>query len=267
LEHAINIEDVKQTIVQDRSTGLSKVELLWQQLETLNDEITAMIENIENSQESEDRQEEVRLLNEIAEEQSVTSWSVDTPHHTMSSLSSPNKRASLAQATAIPSTIGEDYRETEDHENEEENLNADTTTESNDPSSSSRQLTAASMVNLAGSFANRAVGAAANTVSKTANVAANTVSKTANVAANTVSKTAVVAAGAASGVAGAAMALFSSEDGKPLTAGFVTFTNLQATYAAMQMIQYPQPFAMEVMEAPSPRDIIWSNVGTYMVWN
>jgi TolA-binding protein len=238
LEHAINIEEVKGTIPQDRNTGQSKVDMLWDQLDALNDEITAMIEYIEELQQSQDRQEEVRLLNEAAEEQSIVSSS-ETP------LVASTKQTSLAHSTSVPTTtIGDDDGGGSEVPEGTEKVGGNGNTDSFP--SLSRHTAAGSAAKLVGSFANRAantVGAAANTVSKTATVAAG------------------AATGAVTGVAGAALALFSSEDGKPMTAGFVTFTNLQATHAAMQMIQYPQPFAMEVLEAPSPNDIIWSNVG------
>jgi hypothetical protein len=53
----------------------------------------------------------------------------------------------------------------------------------------------------------------------------------------------------------------SNEDGRVLPAGFVTFTTLRGVYAALQMIQYPQSYAIKVSEAPSPEDIVWPNVG------
>lgn len=43
-----------------------------------------------------------------------------------------------------------------------------------------------------------------------------------------------------------------AEDGKPHSAGFVTFKTLRAAQAAKQMLQYAEPFAMEVLEAPQP---------------
>jgi hypothetical protein len=70
-----------------------------------------------------------------------------------------------------------------------------------------------------------------------------------------------ITAGLAKGTADAALALFKSEDGQPLTAGFVTFNKLQAVHAAQQMVHYGEPFAMEVMEAPGYDDIFWLNVG------
>jgi hypothetical protein len=42
------------------------------------------------------------------------------------------------------------------------------------------------------------------------------------------------------------------EDGELYSAGFVTFKSLRSAQAALQMIQYPEPFAMEVLEAPQP---------------
>lgn len=50
-------------------------------------------------------------------------------------------------------------------------------------------------------------------------------------------------------------------DGTPLDAGFVTFTKLSTTHAALQMIHHPCPFVMYVTEAPEPHDIFWRNVG------
>ncbi len=60
------------------------------------------------------------------------------------------------------------------------------------------------------------------------------------------------AANAAGTVANAAATLLNSQDGEPLSAGFVTFKSLRAAQAAKQMIQYSEPFAMEVLEAPHP---------------
>jgi hypothetical protein len=52
-----------------------------------------------------------------------------------------------------------------------------------------------------------------------------------------------------------------NDEGKPLSAGFVTFTSLSATNAALQLVHSRIPSKMTVMEAPSPEAIIWSNVG------
>lgn len=49
------------------------------------------------------------------------------------------------------------------------------------------------------------------------------------------------------------------EDGEPYGAGFVTFKSIQVAQTALQMIQYPEPFAMEVMEAPDPE-------GEFLFW-
>ena len=63
------------------------------------------------------------------------------------------------------------------------------------------------------------------------------------------------------GTVKSAASLFTSEDGKPMAAGFVMFRSLSAVYAAQQMVQYPEPFAFEVQEAPGEKDIVWNNVG------
>jgi hypothetical protein len=49
-------------------------------------------------------------------------------------------------------------------------------------------------------------------------------------------------------------------DGTPRDAGFVVFTKLSTTHAALQMVHHPKPFVMEVTEAPDPHDIFWRNV-------
>ena len=56
---------------------------------------------------------------------------------------------------------------------------------------------------------------------------------------------------ATSAISNVADSLF-QEDGDPYNAGFVTFKTLRAAQAAKQLIQYSEPFAMEVLEAPQP---------------
>ncbi|KAG7370337.1 protein of unknown function DUF221-domain containing protein [Nitzschia inconspicua] len=248
LEHAIDVEDTKGVVPQDRNTGQSKVDMLWDQLDRLNDEIASMIEHIEQMQESEDREEEVRLLQEEAEEQQQSIMSSSEPSQLNPPSSSSPKRSPPRHTSTIPSTIGED--DSGDSIQPNGRQNNGTISSSGRTYSGNLQTTAASAIKSAGTLANRAVGVAATTVTKGANVAAD-------VTTGAVKGVADVTTGAVKGV----VSLFYSEDGKPLNAGFVSFTNLQATYAAMQMIHYSQPFAMEVLEAPSPNDIIWANVG------
>lgn len=52
-----------------------------------------------------------------------------------------------------------------------------------------------------------------------------------------------------------------SEDGRPLDAGFVTFTRLTTTNAAIQMIHSLTPFEMDVKEAPQHDRVLWNHVG------
>ena len=51
------------------------------------------------------------------------------------------------------------------------------------------------------------------------------------------------------------------EEGEFYNAGFVTFKCLGTTQAALQMVHHQTPFDIEVLEAPRPDDIFWSNVG------
>lgn len=55
--------------------------------------------------------------------------------------------------------------------------------------------------------------------------------------------------------------LKSAEDGKPESAGFLSFRSLRSTHAALQLIHHGTPFTMEVQEAPAPDDVFWFNVG------
>ena len=50
-------------------------------------------------------------------------------------------------------------------------------------------------------------------------------------------------------------------EGDYYNAGFVTFSNLGTTHAALQMVHHQAPFQIEILEAPRPDDIFWSNVG------
>lgn len=52
-----------------------------------------------------------------------------------------------------------------------------------------------------------------------------------------------------------------NEDGNPRDAGFVVFTKLSTTQAALQMIHNSKPYVMDVEEAPEPADVFWDNVG------
>jgi hypothetical protein len=72
------------------------------------------------------------------------------------------------------------------------------------------------------------------------------------------------AASAATSAANMARSLLERQDGQPYSAGFVTFTSLRAVQAAKQTVQYAEPFAMEVLEAPQPEGtpmLVWGVVG------
>jgi Calcium-dependent channel, 7TM region, putative phosphate/Late exocytosis, associated with Golgi transport/Cytosolic domain of 10TM putative phosphate transporter len=50
-------------------------------------------------------------------------------------------------------------------------------------------------------------------------------------------------------------------EGEYYNAGFVTFRCLGTTQAVLQMVHHQTPFDMEVLDAPRPDDIFWTNVG------
>ncbi len=52
-----------------------------------------------------------------------------------------------------------------------------------------------------------------------------------------------------------------SEDGKVLDAGFVTFSTLLSKNQCRQVLHAETPFTFDVMDAPQPHHIVWSNVG------
>lgn len=59
----------------------------------------------------------------------------------------------------------------------------------------------------------------------------------------------------------AAQLIPSTVEGDFYSAGFVTFSSLGFTQAALQMVHHAKPFDIEVSEAPRPNDIFWTNVG------
>lgn len=52
--------------------------------------------------------------------------------------------------------------------------------------------------------------------------------------------------------ASAAARLLGPDDGQAREAGFVVFSSLRTTQAALQMLHHPTPFQMQVLEAPNP---------------
>eukprot|EP00549_Striatella_unipunctata_P010714 CAMPEP_0118686614 /NCGR_PEP_ID=MMETSP0800-20121206/7914_1 /TAXON_ID=210618 ORGANISM="Striatella unipunctata, Strain CCMP2910" /NCGR_SAMPLE_ID=MMETSP0800 /ASSEMBLY_ACC=CAM_ASM_000638 /LENGTH=765 /DNA_ID=CAMNT_0006583685 /DNA_START=169 /DNA_END=2466 /DNA_ORIENTATION=- len=68
--------------------------------------------------------------------------------------------------------------------------------------------------------------------------------------------------GAVSGaVSGVGNFVMGEEEGTPRTGGFVTFSNLKTTQAALQMIHHATPFCMMASTAPRPEEVYWGNVG------
>ncbi|KAL7556780.1 hypothetical protein ACA910_005222 [Epithemia clementina (nom. ined.)] len=93
-------------------------------------------------------------------------------------------------------------------------------------------------------------GAAATAATGAANRAATATTDVANRAAKT-----------ATGVANRAVTMMlGGEDGEVFPAGFVVFSKLSTTNAALQMVHHQTPFDMEVLEAPDPNDVFWLNM-------
>ncbi|KAL7578677.1 hypothetical protein ACA910_009816 [Epithemia clementina (nom. ined.)] len=95
-----------------------------------------------------------------------------------------------------------------------------------------------------------AAGKAATAATGAANRAATATTDVANRAAKT-----------ATGFANHAVTMIvGGEDGEVFPAGFVVFSKLSTTNAALQMVHHQTPFDMEVLEAPDPDDVFWLNV-------
>ena len=52
-----------------------------------------------------------------------------------------------------------------------------------------------------------------------------------------------------------------TQDGDPLSGGFVSFTNLKSKMQCIQIIHHESPSKFVVQNAPLPKDIFWHNVG------
>lgn len=91
-------------------------------------------------------------------------------------------------------------------------------------------------------------------------------SNTVDIVASTVEKTAAVTSGATDLVTKAAKdatakLMLSEDDGEIYSAGFVVFTKLTTKNAAMQQVHDESPYSMEVLAAPDPLDLLWTNIG------
>jgi len=122
--------------------------------------------------------------------------------------------------------------------------------------------TAAGGAKMIASTAKGGVSLVASTASDGALMLASTATdgatKAVKLSTGVASKTVSVAASAANT---ALTIVVGQGDGQIMSAGFVSFTNLNAVQASLQMVQYDHPFEMEVSEAPAPDDVLWSNVG------
>jgi len=73
--------------------------------------------------------------------------------------------------------------------------------------------------------------------------------------------TTAVTTAATQAATGAVDLVMGREDGIPYSAGFVVFSKLSTSNAALQMIHHETPFSMRTLEAPDPEDVVWKNVG------
>jgi len=282
LEHTINVETIKKKTPKDLLTNRRLVDVLYERLDVLNEEITEMIEQIERLQQAEGYEEQQRLFDrygrhvepfqdeveplqgqvreqQLKQDESAKLLELEPSFSDLSASVSPHETTehkALEHMATVPSTIGEDETMEDDDADQQQSASGNSQN---------------SWFNFAGNLVNKTAGTVVKTANATVGVAAKTANATVGVAAKTAkgtvdvaAKTANVAAGAAAKTAAAAakqaMSLFTSEDGRPLSSGFVTFTNLEATNSARQTIHYPQPFTMEVMDAPAPDDVFWHNV-------
>lgn len=248
LEHAINVEDVTGEIPRQKKDNARVVDVLYGQLKDLNTEISASIDRIGDMQRQQQQQQQA-----VAEDDA-------TELHPL--VPSITLRSSSNGFDGVPN-------DEEGTGNGRDNDNGHGATGSTDDSFTTNETPL-----YGGRFSRKPPPYATTTTDEQPRTndagVGNEQPQTNDPETTTSSRRAVMAAmtNMAGGVvkvatttAGSALALLSSEDGQSMTAGFVTFESLQAVYAARQMKHYPQPFAMEVLEAPGVDDINWANVG------
>eukprot|EP00339_Tiarina_fusa_P008824 CAMPEP_0117054938 /NCGR_PEP_ID=MMETSP0472-20121206/38072_1 /TAXON_ID=693140 ORGANISM="Tiarina fusus, Strain LIS" /NCGR_SAMPLE_ID=MMETSP0472 /ASSEMBLY_ACC=CAM_ASM_000603 /LENGTH=882 /DNA_ID=CAMNT_0004770715 /DNA_START=137 /DNA_END=2785 /DNA_ORIENTATION=- len=228
LEHKINVEDVRGvTPMQISVTGpkTNAIDALFTELRELNNNISETIDLIEMR--NYPRPEELA--------------SIRSAHS--GDMSSPNKPLMALDYGTAQTLEGASFDELGDSNLYTENP-SDAVAEQSPPGSPDRP-------GMLGSF----VAGASKSVKKVSSAVPTAAVR--NMAGNA----AGLATSAVGNVANTATAFIFKEDGIPHTAGFVSFKTLRAAQAAKQLIQYPEPFAMEVLEAPQPEDVFWMNVG------
>ena len=256
LEHAITVQQVSGVTPMQRNGGglpiptglpfvpgggggapVSLIDALFEELRALNNEIGGTIEKIEKEQE-----EELMTL---------TSKVRITPrhrnfyhHHEQDPLLRPRELRGIHETQSFDGTITTTFSES-NHNNV--TFSASTNgglgglgTENGDERSNG---------NGTGADNNSLMGSIKSAASKTSQGLAG-VAKVSTKGIVDVAK--VSTKGVKTFAAGAISLVQGDEDGTPMNAAFVTFKSLRATQATLQMIQYPEPFAMEVLEAPDP---------------
>lgn len=101
-----------------------------------------------------------------------------------------------------------------------------------------------------------------STLMKTRNAVQNGMQKTVNLAQDGALSTVSGVKGiGAMSVQVATNLIWGAEDGQVRDGGFVTFSSLSAKAQCVQMIHHQTPFTFQVRDAPLPKDIFWNNVG------
>jgi hypothetical protein len=238
LEHAINLEEVRGvTPMQRRNLGMGEsvnaIDNLFGQLKEFNKQITEAIEKLEANEESSD---------------SITH------------LPTPGARIIPVNPVLSPLLIGYDSLATANNRgldddmsrmteetpapSPEQGLTEQRLTAYNgnqppsEPASTHSSSLAANILDIAGKANNGIMDVAIKANTGIMNVA--------------IGATDGLTSGVANVTQGMKALVVGEEDGEPYGAGFVTFKSIQAAQTALQMIQYPEPFAMEVLEAPDP---------------
>ena len=270
------------TMVSDMKQ-VSMIDILFEQLRESNDEITAIIESIQKQQDDEvmalnNNTETLRTtprhgnLNSYQQQNLLTNAEPlqaeegnnakgtggNMGNDGFGTLGNIAESRSYDDDTILTSTLLENLN----NNNNGDNNNGDTNNNGDQNSTKSKTSDTSSKNSLMGSLKG-SIKSVTSVASKATNSiidvvpGAESVTKIAGAAAGVatggIKNVADVATGGVKNIAGAALTLITGEeDGTPMNAAFVTFKSLRATQATLQMIQYPEPFAMEVLEAPDP---------------
>jgi len=221
LERAINIEEIRgQTPTSRRFLSLNSTSLtteLAAKVSVLNQEISQAIDTIQRKAEG-IVETPVDTTLRSCEDDPMTSSTLLLPSIVEEGAATTSSLRASVASTGGGSSDGDSSRIVQRRTNKYGGTDGD-------PSTDNRRMGSSSRLGSASTFVTSGIKSSLHTARS-------------------------AATSSAAGVA--RLILDRQEDGRPHSAGFVTFSSLRAAQAAKQIIQYAEPFAMEVLEAPQP---------------